>query len=249
MDYILAPFRFESRETEMDNIQRCFELLQAGDFDGLRRLVEEEPGCAEARDSNGISLVMQLLYRGRRDLAEAIASQKKALDIFEAASLGRLQRLKVLASDGFGVDGRFAAHDRSAVNARSGDGFTALHFAGFFGQGEAARVLIEAGAAVDAVASNPMQVMPLHSAASARNLEAARHLLEHGAPVNARQQGGWVPMHAAAQNGDGPMVELLLRHGADATLTNDAGKTAAAVAREKGHEYLAGMLEAREVGD
>lgn len=237
----------------MENSQRCFELLQAGGFDGLRRLVEEEPGCAEARDSNGVSLVMQVLYRGRRDLAETIASRKKELDIFEAASLGRLERLKELASDRPTVSDRAGGNDpsvvndRSLVNARSGDGFTALHFAGFFGQGEAARVLIEAGAAVDAVASNPMKVMPLHSAASARNLEAARHLLEHGAPVNARQEGGWVPIHAAAQNGDRAMVELLLRHGADATLANDAGKTPAAVAREKGHEEVAGMLEPRQV--
>jgi uncharacterized protein len=219
----------------MGDAQRCFELLQAGDFDGLRRLLDEEPVCAEARDANGISLLMQLLYRGRRDLAETVAARKKALDIFEAASLGRMERLKELAD-------RSAVTDRSGINARSGDGFTALHFAGFFGQGEAARVLIEAGAAVDAVASNPMQVMPLHSAASARNLEAARHLLEHGAPANARQQGGWVPLHAAAQNRDRAMAELLLGHGADATLANDAGKTPAAVAREKGHEEVARLL-------
>jgi len=70
-------------------------------------------------------------------------------------------------------------------------------------------------------------------------------LLEHGAPPNARQQGGWVPIHAAAQNGDRAMVELLLRHGADVTLANDAGKTPAAVAREKGHAKVAGMLDAR----
>jgi uncharacterized protein len=217
----------------MEGVQHCFELLRAGDFDGLRRLLDEDSGCAETRDANGISLVMHTLYRGQRDLAGTIASKKKAVDIFEAASLGRMERLKALASD------------RSVLDARSGDGFTALHFAGFFGQGEAAHVLIEAGAAVDAVASNPTKVMPLHSAASARNVEAARHLLEHGAPPNARQQGGWVPIHAAAQNGDRAIVELLLRYGADATLANDAGKTAAGVAREKGHEDLAGMLDAR----
>ena len=105
-------------------------------------------------------------------------------------------------------------------------------------------MLIENGAAVDAVAANPTQVMPLHSAASARNLEAVRLLLEHGAPVNARQQSGWVPIHAAAQNGDRPMVELLLKHGADPALTNADGKTPAAVAREKGHHEIAALLEA-----
>ena len=214
----------------MEDSQHGFELLQAGDADGLRRILEQDPAASEACDAAGVSLLMHSLYRGRRDLAELIASKKKALDIFEATSLGRLDRLKQ------------CVRDASAINSRSKDGFTALHFACFFGRPEAARLLIESGAAVDAVAANPMQVMPLHSAASVRNLEAARLLLEHGAPVNARQQAGWVPIHAAAQNGDRPMVELLLKHHADPKLANDEGKTPAMVAREKGHEEIAALL-------
>jgi uncharacterized protein len=218
----------------MENFQHAFELLQAGDADGLRLLLDQDPAFSEARDSTGISLLMHALYRGRRDLAELIASKKKALDIFEATALGRLDRLKQCLRD-----------DASAINSCSKDGFTALHFACFFGPPDAARLLIESGAAVDAVAANPTKVMPLHSAASARNLEAARLLLEHGAPgiVNARQQAGWVPIHAAAQNGDRPMVELLLKHHADPTLANDEGKNSATVAREKGHAELAALLE------
>ncbi len=214
----------------MENSQRGFELLQAGDADALRQLLHQHPAASEARDANGVSLLMHSLYRGRRDLAEQIASKKKTLDIFEAASLGRLDRLKE------------CTRDPSTINAPSKDGFTALHFACFFGQPEAARLLSESGAAVDAVAANPTRVMPLHSAASARNLEAARLLLERGAPVNARQQGGWTPIHAAAQNGDRPMVDLLLKHHADPKLANDEGKTPAMVAREKGHEELAALL-------
>jgi ankyrin repeat protein len=220
-------------EDSRRSFETCFELLQAGDADGLRRILQQDPAHSEARDSAGVSLLMHSLYRGRRDLAKLIASKKEALDIFEAAALGRLDRLKQCLPDA-----------ASAVNSRSKDGFTALHFACFFGQPDALRLLIENGAAVDAVAANPTQVMPLHSAASSRNLEADRLLLEHGAPVNARQQAGWVPIHAAAQNGDRPMVELLLQHGADPKLVNDQGKTSAMVAREKGHAEIAARLEA-----
>jgi uncharacterized protein len=219
----------------MDNSQRGIEFLQAGDADGLQRILEQDPSVSEARDTAGVSLLMNSLYRGRRDLAELIASKKKALDIFEVTSLGRLDLLKTYLRDISAVNSR-------SIDSRSADGFTALHFACFFGQPEAARQLIESGAAVNVVAANPMQVMPLHSAASARNLEAARLLLEHGASVNARQQGGWVPIHAAAQNGDCPMVELLLKHGADPNLANDESKTPAIVAREKGHEEIAALL-------
>ena len=218
-------------EDSRRSFETCFELLQAGDADGLRRILQQDPAHFEARDSAGVSLLMHSLYRGRRDLAELIASKKEALDIFEAAALGRLDRLKQCLRDA-----------ASAINSRSKDGFTALHFACFFGQPDAARLLIENGAAVDAVAANPTQVMPLHSAASSRNLEAARLLLERGAPVNARQQAGWVPIHAAAQNGDRPMVELLLQHGADPKRANDQGKTSAMVAREKGHAEIATLL-------
>jgi uncharacterized protein len=220
----------------MENFLRAFDLLQSGDADALRNLLEEDPGTAGAKDETGVSLLMHSIYRGRGDLAEVIASKKKTLDIFEAASLGRLDRLRAcLAKNGAGDD--------AGINSHSKDGFTALHFACFFGQPEAARLLIENGAAVDVVAANPTRVMPLHSAASARNLEAARLLLEHDAPVNARQQAGWAPIHAAAQNGDRPMVELLLEHHADTKLANDSGKTPAMVAREKGHQEIAARLE------
>jgi ankyrin repeat protein len=221
----------------METTPHALELLQSGDLNGLRRLLEQDSAASESRDATGVSLLMRALYRGQRDLAELIASKKKALDQFEAASLGRLDNLKKSI-------GEEIRRESTAINARSKDGFTALHFACYFGQPAAARVLIENGAAVDALAANPTQVMPLHSAASARNLEAVRLLLEHGAPVNARQQSGWVPIHAAAQNGDRLMVELLLKHGADPTLANADGKTPAAVARDKGHHEISALLEA-----
>ena len=209
---------------------RCFSLLNAGDASGLQRLLDEDPAAANARDAAGVSLLMQALYRGRRDIAAIVAARKGQLDLFEAASLGMIERLRQCLTGS------------SSVNGFSPDGFTALHFACFFGQPEAARILLQHGAAVDAVAANPMRVMPLHSAASARNTEAARLLLEHGAPVNARQHGGWAPIHAAAQNGDRATMELLLRHDADAQAANDEGKTPVMLARERGHAELIQLL-------
>jgi uncharacterized protein len=219
----------------MENLSPAFELLQKDDIEGLRNLLEEDSAVSDATDASGVSLLMHAIYRGRLELAELISSKKRVIDIFEAAALGRLDRLKA-CMDEDGMHG-------TTINSHSRDGFTALHFACFFRQPEAARLLIERGAAVDAVAANPTRVMPLHSATSARNLQAARVLLEHGAPVNTRQQGGWVPIHAAAQNGDRPMVELLLKHHADPRLVNDQGTSPAMIAREKGHLEVAALLE------
>ena len=52
-------------EDSRSGFEACFELLQAGDADGLRRLLEQDPALFEARDSTGVSLLMHSLYRGR----------------------------------------------------------------------------------------------------------------------------------------------------------------------------------------
>jgi ankyrin repeat protein len=62
-----------------------------------------------------------------------------------------------------------------------------------------------------------MRVQPLHSAASARNLEGARLLLAAGADPNAEQQGGFLPLDAAVQNGDDAMQDVLRAYGARAS--------------------------------
>ena len=159
-----------------------------------------------------VSPIMQALYEGRREEAEELARDAE-LDVFEATALGRTDRLVELLRD-----------EPELAKKRSPDGFTALHFAAFFDAPAAARLLVENGAEIDAVAENPMKVTPLHSAAAARQLEVARLLIEHGADVNARQEGGFTPIHAAAQNGDDELYRLLVEQGADESATTDDGR-------------------------
>jgi ankyrin repeat protein len=179
------------------------------------------------------SPIMQALYEGKRD--DAIAeSVGVALDQFEAAALGETERLRALA-----------AEDDLDVDRRSDDGFTALHFAAFFGTSDAAAVLLEAGADPSSVAANDMRVQPLHSAAASRSTEISRLLLEAGAPPDARQTGGYTPLHEAALHGDVELIDLLLHHGASASARNDEGRTPADLARSEGLDEIADQLEAR----
>ena len=163
-----------------------------------------------------ISPVLADLYAGRRNEAEARAAEAGAVDVFEAAALGRTERVEELLRA-----------DPGLASAWTPDGFSALHLAAFFGGAGAARVLLEHGAEVDAVARNSMHVTPLHSAAAAREVEIARLLIEHGADVNACQEGGFTPLHAAAQNGDDALYRLLVDHGADEAAATDDGRSVA----------------------
>ncbi len=175
---------------------------------------------------------MHAFYHRQPITADLLLSANSHLDIFEATAAGKSEKVSAILQS-----------DRSAVANWSADGFTALHFAAFFNRPEIARDLIRHGADVAAVTRNPMKVMPLHSAAAAHSGEIVRLLLENGAAPNVPQGGGWVPLHQAAQIGDKKMVNVLLDHGADPKLRNNDGKTAADMARAKGHDEIVKLLE------
>jgi ankyrin repeat protein len=197
-----------------------FETIAAGDKDALADLLERRPEAAGERNEAGLSPVLHALYNRKADLVDVILDANPPLDVFDAAAVGRTR----------GVEELLDAEPELA-GAWSPDGFTALHYAAFFGQEEAARILLERGAEVEVVARNEsIRVTPLHSAAAGSHAAIVKLLLEAGADPNAAQDGGFTPLHSAAQNDDRQSAEALLEAGADPSLAADDGKTAAQLA-------------------
>lgn len=207
------------------------EAIEAGETERVRELVRDRPEAAEDRSDAGVSALMLARYRVDLEAVDAIRAARGELDVFEAATLGDVERL-----------GELLGADPSLANAWSPDGGNPLHFAAFFAQPEAARLLLDRGAEPNAVAGGFGHVQPLHSAAAGRSAEIVAMLLEAGADPNARQDSGFTPIHAAAQNGDRRMAEDLLARGADPAVTTDDGRSAADFAREEGHDELAALL-------
>jgi adenosylhomocysteine nucleosidase len=193
--------------------------VQDGDAAEVDRLIALDPGLASARRGDGVSAVLLARYHGHAWMAERLADAADDLDLYEAAALGRVERVADLV----------AAHP-AGIDAPAPDGFTALHLAAFFGQLETAAVLLEAGADVDVPAANPSHVRPLHSAAAGGHAAIVALLLERGANPDARQHGGYVPLHSSAAQGDVVSVRLLLEHGADPALRTEDGRSAADLA-------------------
>jgi ankyrin repeat protein len=153
--------------------------------------------------------LLEALYRGDRDAVDELLATDPKLDVFEAAAFGRVDRLRELLDE-----------DPPRANAFGDDGFHPLGLACFFGNLEAARLLLDRGADVNALSTNEhVQTAAIHAAAAAGADEATRYelvklALEHGADPNLPQGGGFRAIDAARQNGDARVEQLLLEHGA-----------------------------------
>jgi uncharacterized protein len=118
-----------------------------------------------------VSEALQALYEGDRERAEQLRAPDGELPAYEAAAFGRTERLR-----------RLLAEDAGNADARSPDGFTALHLAIFGGSEEAVRLLLEYGADVDALATSDIaRVRPLGTAAFVGRPDLEKLLLEAGA--------------------------------------------------------------------
>jgi uncharacterized protein len=153
-----------------------------------------------------VSAPMQALYEGDRARAEGALPPDDELDVFHAAAFARTARVReILASD------------QAAAQAWSPDGFTALHLAAFSDAEEAARLLVAAGADLEARSRHEtiIGVRPLNTCAFARAKGVARVLLEAGADPNGEGEQGFTPLMAARAQGDEELASLLLEHGAE----------------------------------
>jgi|CXWL01.1.fsa_nt_gi ankyrin repeat protein len=199
------------------------QAIRAGDLVEVGAILAADPQLAAAADAASVHPLVLAAYHGKLGIAEAIAAHRAELDLPEALVLGRREALLEIL-----------ARAPALASAYAADGFSMLGLAVFFGRIECAALLLGAGADVDAAATNPMRVAPVHAAAAqadeALSVRLMRLLLAFGANPDAAQQAGWTALHSAAHRDYPQLVRLLLDAGANRELTSDDGRTALAMA-------------------
>jgi ankyrin repeat protein len=212
--------------------QDIFSAITAGDSGKVKELIAQQSDVAHVRNQAGVSALMQARYENRMEFVELLRKAAGEIDVFEAAALGDLARLRTLVKG-----------DPNLVKAQSSDGFTPLHLACFFSQPEAAALLLQQGA--DANAVSPARIAVIHSAAASRSAAMVKLVLQAGANPNLQQQGGYTALHEAAMHNSVERAQALLDAGADRTIRDDDGLTAAEMAAQKGNrEVLEIILQA-----
>ena len=209
-----------------------FDAIRTGDRDRVSGMIVANTALLSAQDENGLGPFTVAKYSGRNEIAALLLEKGVELDIFAACIAGAEQRVVELTGA-----------ERELIKSYSHDGWTPLHLACFFDHPAIAEALILYGADVQARSRNAMQNAPLHAAAAGRSRDSVRILLEHGADVNAQQEGGWTALHAASQNGDVEMVRLLIASGAHVHARAGNNQNALDLALTKGHQAVVDILD------
>lgn len=139
--------------------------------------------------------------RFRHQTANLLISLGAKLDVFSAIALGWTNTVRDLLSKNPRLS-RF----------QNGVGETPLHWASYFGDIDSARMLLQAGSDVNS--TNWQGLGPLDLAAAKAQNEVAKLLVADHAIVN-RPYGVKTPLHWAAELGNTPLLDFLLKSGAE----------------------------------
>lgn len=156
----------------------------------------------------------------------------RAAELADLAELGRWAEVQTQLAEGTDAD------------AAQADGSTALLWAAYHDEAEAARTLLAAGA--DPNVANRLGMTALAEAASNGAGEIVALLLEAGANANAALPEGDTPLMLAARSGTLAGVEALLEHGAEVNAVEHFhGETALMWAAGENHpEVVKRLIEA-----
>ncbi len=126
-------------------------------------------------------------------------------------------------------------------NAQDTDGATSLIYAARLGQTATVQALIKGGANINTADSHKRTAL-LYAAMNGWS-QTVDVLLANRADVHAKdKQGATALLLTARYNGDKTIVSRLLKSGADASVKDNNGKSAFALAQSRGYKDAAGLL-------
>ena len=180
-------------------VEALIAAAKVGDEETVRAVARTTPGVVLQRLPSGESALMAALYRGQYRIVAVLLELGAEVDVFAASATGRMADLTT------------ALRQPGAVSGYSFDGWTPLHLASFFGHRDAVRVLLDAGAQVNAVSRNGLANTPLHAATAGRHTDVAVLLLDRGANPSIRDAGDCTAAAIAEENGLAEVIEEMDR--------------------------------------
>ena len=209
-----------------ETVRRMSRALGRGRLHLMAALSQDERRHINGRDRHGNTMLYTAVHNFDRPAVEWLVQQgadpnvkgSKGTPLMAAADNGDVQLATFLLDNG------------ASVFERVGWGVTALHRAASSSSGsvDMVELLLSRGDHVDR--GDSWCYSTLMIAVSRRPLQAAydiiKYLLQRGACVNRCNKKGQTALMLACKKWDGPVVSLLLDHGADVNIQDDSGATA-----------------------
>src|SRR4051795_13604022 len=166
-----------------DTAAAFIDAIKAGEFERVKAMVSAEPTLIDARSRTGESAILTAVYHRQKEIVNLLVARGAPLDLFEASAAGDTERVERLIGDA----------GAEPINGFSGDGWTPLHLAAFFGHTKIAELLLAHDADVAARSRNSNGNTPLHAALAGNHKMVAGLLIGRGGDVNATDSAGWRP--------------------------------------------------------
>jgi len=200
--------------------------------------VDRQINLASAIGRKDFAGVKELVEKGA-NLSPPCEFSTRCVPLADAARAGDLETMRFLIDMGADVNAFTAYYDVPLTSALGNK------------QNEAAKLLLEKGAGVNF--PNAFGITPFIGALGAGNIEMAKLMLEKGANVNRRYLAfnsetkpgdmGERPLEAAIHSRKAELVEMLLKAGADATLTGHAGTAMLDLANASGDSKIVALVK------
>lgn len=210
---------------------KMIDAAKKGDLEAIRESALEDPSSVDANE-NGIPVVLLAAYYGRREAVVLLVELGAAINFWTGCAIGHEPAVRaglpdnadVLSADGFlplclAVAFRHAALARLLLaadadpNARSESlgGVAPIHSAVFGRDFDCVRLLVEAGADLDAAQEGGFT--PVHAAAQNGDFEIVKLLVERGCDPHRKTPEGKTPADLAGDAAHPEVRAYLLDHG------------------------------------
>ena len=185
------------------------EAAELGDLEKVKAYLSQDPKQIDLVDAKGRTVLACATHSGKKELVEFLLEKGASEDIFAAAIVGDTNQVAALLKE-----------DPKLINARDGDGKTALHWAALYGQKKVVELLLAEKADVNSLDGDGFT--PLHWAATFNQSDAVKVLLANKADTNLKvQKYGWTPLRLAVIHGHMATAEALLNGGADPNVKDE----------------------------
>jgi ankyrin repeat protein len=213
------------------------EAVKRGDQQAVRSLLQQRADVNAAQPDGSTALAWAA---HRDDLGMAEILIRAGADVNAKNNLGATPLSLACANRATAMVQKLVTAGANP-NAPLQSGETPLMTCTRTGSVEAVKTLLAAGADVNAKENRRGQTA-LIWAVSQKHAEVTRVLVEHGADIRTRSQGGFTPLLFAARVGDLDSARMLLEAGADVNEATPEDGNTLVVASASGHEALAILL-------